>query len=270
MAKKKRSAPQRRAVRSQEIEQWLNRATRLLADADYQGAITIARRVLLKPSASPAQRAEALDRIGGAHLMLQDYDAAYAAISEALLISPSDSCLWYNRGLTCRFTMRSGQALRDFERAVELEQDEEFRRRFDEELRFSRQIAEQSLALRGPSFTLDKLIDQEELFQSAVRMMAARQWAQAEETFRRVIAMGDCLPQPWGNIGACLIMQQRYDEAEDALRRALEIDPRYEYARANLAALPRMRRSPLPPMSQISGPFDGQNIKKGITFRLGK
>ncbi len=31
--------------------------------------------------------------------------------------------------------------------------------------------------------------------------------------------MGDCLPQPWGNLGICLMMQERYDEAEAALKR---------------------------------------------------
>jgi tetratricopeptide (TPR) repeat protein len=80
--------------------------------------------------------------------------------------------------------------------------------------------------------------------------------------------MGDGLPQPWGNLGACLIMQQRYDEAEMALQRALAIDSKYEFARYNLAALPSFRQSSEPPVSRISGPFDGHTLKKSLTFRI--
>ena len=54
--------------------------------------------------------------------------------------------------------------------------------------------------------------------------------------------MGDCLPQPWGNLGICLMMQERYDEAEEALKRALVIDPKYAIAKNNLAALPKPER----------------------------
>ena len=82
-----------------------------------------------------------------------------------------------------------------------------------------------SRALRGPHFTFDQLIAQEELFQQAVQMMAQHRWAEAEPIFRQSIAMGDVLPQPWGNLGICLLMQRQFDAAEAALRRALEIDP---------------------------------------------
>lgn len=94
--------------------------------------------------------------------------------------------------------------------------------------------------------------------------MQAQQWSLAEQAFRQVIQMGDCLPQPWGNLGGCLIMQQRYDEAEAALKRALEIDPNYRHARDNLALLPQTRRLGHPPRMQITHPLEGRQIKKSI------
>jgi Tfp pilus assembly protein PilF len=78
--------------------------------------------------------------------------------------------------------------------------------------------------------------------------------------------MGDCLPQPWGNLGIGLMMQERYDEAEAALKRALVIDPRYTLAKNNLAALPEIRRTGPPAMVGISDPFKTSKLKQSITF----
>ena len=51
------------------------------------------------------------------------------------------------------------------------------------------------MALRGPDFTLDQLIEQEDLFQNGLQLK------EAEQAFQASIAMGDCLPQPGGNLG---------------------------------------------------------------------
>ena len=111
------------------------------------------------------------------------------------------------------------------------------------ELKFAREVAERTLKLRGPNFTLEQLIEQEDLFQDGLQLMEAGEWQKAEQAFQASIAMGDCLPQPWGNLGISLMMQERYDEAEAALKRALVMDPKYTLAKNNLAALPEIRRT---------------------------
>ncbi|NNJ11672.1 tetratricopeptide repeat protein [Chloroflexales bacterium ZM16-3] len=65
------------------------------------------------------------------------------------------------------------------------------------------------------------------------------------------------LPQPWGNLGICLMMQRMFDEAEDALRRALEIDPKYTIARQNLAGMPAIRASGILPRIKTTHPLKG-------------
>ncbi len=62
------------------------------------------------------------------------------------------------------------------------------------------------------------------------------------------------------------MMQERYDEAEAALKRALVIDPRYKLAKSNLAALPEIRRTGIPPMVDIRDPFKDSKLKQTITF----
>jgi len=173
--------------------------------------------------------------------------------------------MWYNRSGAARYSMRFGQSVRDLERALELESKPELRKDYEEELAFIRKIAYEEMALRGPDFTLDNLIEQQELFQSALRLMEKKQWAKAEEALRRVIEMGDCNPQPWGNLAGCLIMQERYDEAEEALRQALEIEPDYDLAQRNLALLPVIRQTGVPDF-ELRQPFEGKELKQSITF----
>ncbi len=68
------------------------------------------------------------------------------------------------------------------------------------ELKFARDLVEKTLKLSGPGFTLDQLIEQEDLFQNGLQLMEAGKWKEAEQAFQASITMGDCLPQPWGNL----------------------------------------------------------------------
>ena len=169
-------------------------------------------------------RADVLGQLATAHGMLQNFPQSYEALTEALALDPNNAELWFNRSRSCLCTIRSGQALRDAERAIELNTSTELAEKLDETLRFTRKMAEDLLKLRGPNFTLDQLIEQEEHFQQGLKLMETGKWAEAGQAFEASIAMGDCLPQPWGNLGGCLMMQGRYDEAEAALKHALVID----------------------------------------------
>ena len=268
MSKKRKHAQRKgQVITPRQVERWLDQAFDRVARADYEGAVHTCQRLMRYTSPQTPQRARALESLGLAHAMLQQFDDAYAALSEAVSINPDDADLWYNRGLSSRFTMRFGQAVKDFERAAALEKDEQMAARYAEELSVSREMAERERALRGPDLTLEQLIEQEEYYHQAVELMRTQQWSLAEQAFRQVIQMGDSLPQPWGNLGGCLIMQQRYDEAEAALKRALGIDPNYRHARDNLALLPETRQLGHPPTMQITHPFEGHQLKKSIVFR---
>lgn len=240
---KKRKRRKKLLISPKQLNDWLNKATHQLFTKNYAGAIQTSQRILRYVPHDSPKRAEALERLATAQMMLKDFQPAYVAISEALKITPEQAHLWYNRGLLSRYTMRSAQAVSDFEKAVELEPEGEMAEQYAEALAESRSLAEEERMSRGPDFTLEELREQQETFQTALTLMNQRKWSESEEQFRRVIEMGDCLPQPHGNLALCMLMQKEYDEAEAALRRALEIDPDYDLAQRNLDRLPKLRES---------------------------
>ena len=248
------------------VDKYLDLIGHYIFEGNYAEAVSLCERLLKSLPGHAPQRVDVLDQLGTAQGMLQNFPQSYAAYTEALSLNPDVAELWFNRGMASRFTLRFGRSLRDYERAKELNVRPELAKNLEKELKFAREMVMKSLKLRGRDFTLDQLIEQEDLFQSGLQLMEAGEWERAEDAFRKSIAMGDCLPQPWGNVGTCLLMQERYDEAEAAWKRALVIDPRYTLAKNNLAALPEIRRTGPPQMIGMTEPFKGSKLKQSITF----
>lgn len=248
------------------VDKYLDFIGQQIFQGNYAEAVVACERLLNYLPLHAPQRVEVLEQLGTAQVMLQNFPQGYAAYTEALSLDPNNAELWFNRGMASRFTSRFGRSLRDYERAKELTITPELITKLEEELKFAREMAEKTLELRGPDFTLDQLIEQEDLFQNGLQLMEEGEWKEAEQAFRATITMNDCLPQPWGNLGISLIMQERYDEAEAALKRALVIDPQYTLAKKNLAVLPTMRRTGPPPIVDIRDPFKSSKLKQSITF----
>jgi tetratricopeptide (TPR) repeat protein len=201
-----------------------------------------------------------------AHAMLQNFPQAYDILTEALTLDPNNADVLYNRCNVARFTGRIGQSLYDIERASELNTRSELKEKISNSLQLSRELVEKSIRLRGPDFTLTQLIEQEEHFQQGLKLMEARRWEESGQAFQATIDMGDCWPQPWGNLGICFLMQERYDEAEEALKRAIAMDPTYTIAKNNLEALPTFRRTGPPELVAMNEPFRQAKFKQSITF----
>ena len=265
--RKKSALPKGWRASPQQVEAWLDKTEQQLMGQSYKGAVQTARQVLRHVPEGSKPGGEALRLLGNALAMLQDFEGSYEALSRALEVRPEDANTWYNRALSCQFTTRTGQALRDMERAIELESNPRPRRIYEEALASIQKIVDKQIALRGPGFTLDQLIEEQTRFQHGIKLMRAEKWAEAEAAFRGVIEMGAVPPQPWANLAGCLIMQERYDEAEEALRRALEIEPGYELARRNLLMMPDIRKhGPAIMGKRVKAPFEGHEIKQSLTF----
>jgi tetratricopeptide (TPR) repeat protein len=260
------SLPRGRIVSASQIERWYNEAQHEILNGDYEAAIRTCRCALSALPSKGRVRADFLGFLGNAYGMLKRFEEAYQVLAEATQIVPSDSVLWYNLAQSARYTMRTGEALDYFEHAAELETDQSQARKFAREVEFTRKIVASELKLRGPGFTLEQLIEQQNLFREANNLMESRHWAEAEECFRRVIALADVLPQPWGNLGLSLIMQRRFDEAEAAFRCALVIDRKYDLAQQNLKALPEIRKSGQLPDFRVRDPMEAAKVSQTVVF----
>jgi tetratricopeptide (TPR) repeat protein len=271
MAKKRkkqisRKQPKGWLIPKKQVEEWLRLVTHQLLQQDYAGAERTCQRILRYVPHQAPERGEALEHLATTYTMRKRFEAAYQTLSQALAVTPHSAHIWYNRGLNGRFTLRLVQATLDLEKAVKLETDPILRAKYSDTLTETQEMAEQERALRGPDFTLDQLMEQQELFRQGLTRMQEAKWTEAEAAFRRVIDLGDCHPQPHGNLGLALLMQHQYDAAEAAFERALEIEPGYDLALHNLAALPAIRQSGKLPKFKVRDPM--ADAKVNLTVQM--
>jgi len=252
----------------EKAERALDKAASQLLKQDWKGTARTSLALLKWLPQDRELQEVAWANLGNAYTMLKDFDQGYLAFSKALEYAPESAYLWFNRGTAALLTFRSGQAQRDLEKAIKLEEDKRERRQYQDSLDVARRMVKDDLRKRGRGFTIEQLIEQQELFNQGMRQMSEKRWQEAEQTFRRVIAMADVLPQPNGNLGIMLLVQRRRDEAEAALRRALEIEPEYQLARDNLALLDKTRKTgKLPKEFKITSPFDDKDLNISLVIR---
>ena len=248
-----------------QMDDWQALATVQIKRQEYTRALRTCKRILQAIPKTDKTAAEVLGMVGMIYATQKEFEQSYQTLRQASEIDSSQAHILFNRGLSALYTSRSGEALVDFEKAVDLEGNGKMAERYLEQVTFAQKIVAGELALRGAGFTLEQLIEQQGLFQQGNRLSEQGKWQEAEECFRKSIEMGDCLPQPQGNLGICLAMQKRFDEAEAAYRRALEIEPKYERAHEHLKNLEKMRAHPDEmPEYHITSPFE--KAKAGITF----
>lgn len=252
-------------AKSQRVEEYLILIHMQIARSDYAGVIDTGQKLLGYLPKRSEEYAEVLGYIGAAHSKQRNFPQAYDAFTEALSIQPDDAYLWFNRGVIDEFVGRLGQSVRDLERAVDLlaaDPSDPLAADAEKALKQNMKEAQKAMKKRGPNFTLDQLIEQESLNLQGLALTKAQKWEEAEQVFRRVIAMGDCYPQPWANLGFCLVEQKRYDEAEAAWKKALSIDWRYSLARMNLRALKDILRGEQVAKATLVETYEGGKVKK--------
>ncbi len=248
-------------VGKQQVDDWQSLANKQMAAQEYEAALRTIRRIMQYVPKNDKVYAEALGSLGTIHAMQKDFEKSFQLFSQALDLDPENPYVYYNRALSARLTSRTGLSLIDLEYAVELEGDGKMAQKFKEALEFARELVLSEIRLRGPGFTVEELIEQQALFQHGLALSNQGNWLAAQVCFKDSIAMGDCLPQPWGNLAICHLMLNEFDAAEEAFLRALELDPDYALARQNLDTLDYWREHPEEkPVFTINSPFQDANV----------
>ncbi len=267
MSKKSRRAKQaRRAQQARPIKQLQQRASlpsqideRLFHRAqsarqqmlmgDFAGTIDVCEPLLNSLPRHSEMHMEVLIMLGLAHGMLKHYQQSYDVFGEAISLDPTMAELWYNRGLACSYMSRPAEAVRDFERAVELSKNEtsEMAHKFAMQLEDSRQELQEVMQMHETGITLEEYTKREERFTQA---------------YSSSVMPVSCICMT----GVCLIMQFRYDEAEKVLKRALAIEPDYPIARDNLRRLPEIRRSKRPIEHKLINPNREEDVKQSLAL----
>src|SRR5207237_10386779 len=155
MAKKSKQFKGKKKVTavSSQFDKWMDLIGHQIFQGNYREAVTNCERLLNSLPMRASQRVDVLTQLGTAQGMLQNFPQSYEAFSEALVLDPNDAGLWFNRSMASRFTLRFGRALRDVERAIELNTRSELAEKFAEALEFSRKMAEKWMMLRGRDLT---------------------------------------------------------------------------------------------------------------------
>ena len=270
-AKPIKQLQQRASIPSQIHERLLSRAqyaSQQMLMGDFAGTINACEPLLNALPRHSETRMEILTMLGLAHGMLKHYQQSYDVFSEAISIDPTMAEAWYNRGLACYYMARPAEATRNFERAVELTKNDtsEMSRKFAVQLEESRQELQEAMQTHETGITLEQYTEREERFTQAMRLVRQEKWPEAELRFRQLTETKSRIPSYWGNLGVCLMMQFRYDEAEEALKQALAIDPDYPIARDNLQKLPEIRRSKRPIEHKLINPFQEEDGKQSLAL----
>ena len=157
------------------VDRYFNLIEQQIVQGNYAEAVVTCERLLNYLPQQVPQRVAVLTQLGTAQAMLQNFPQSYAVLTEALTLAPKNADLWYNRSITSRFLSRFGQALQGIQRAIELNTRSELTEKFSKEWQFCRKIVEESIKLRGPHFTLDQLIEQENPFSEGSRIHESRE-----------------------------------------------------------------------------------------------
>ncbi len=145
--------------------------------------------------------------VGELHAKLEELDEAVQAYQKLVKLNERDKQSWYALGRVFRQQRNINAAVASYQKALLI--DSQYKE------------AWRSLGV--------------------VQCDDLRKYAQAEESFRKVIAIAPKEAQGWGNLAMALRRQQKYKEATTAYRKSVQLDPNYARAWGGLGATQRAR-----------------------------
>ncbi len=161
------------------------------------------------------------------------YDESIAYFDKAIDIFPYFVEAWFNQAISYQKKVEPVEAIRAFQKVVELgNPDNDFVRQAKELIASIEKQIYNELGI-----TLGLYLKSKNQFDEASVALKKGEWEKALTGFQAVVSMNPKHPQSYGNMGICYGQLGRKQEALAAFDKALELDPKYEPARLNRAVI---------------------------------
>lgn len=174
--------------------------------------------------------------MGVAYGLKDDIDQAIYYFEKAIDAFPYLLEAHFNLGEAYRRKLDIYNAVKSFKKVVEIGKPEDKTVIIAGE--FLSGLEEQVMETNDVS--LDQYLKGQEIFQKAFSFMEKREWEKAAIALKECTSLIKNHPQSYGNLGLCYAQMGRREDALESLNRAIEIDPNYEPAIENKAALESM------------------------------
>jgi len=170
----------------------------------------------------------------GTILALQgDHEGSIGYFESSLALFPTGVDAWHNLAVSYKEMLDMVNATRSFQKVVEYGQP-------GEELVVQAQDFISSMARVAhevSGLSLETYLQLQDVFAAAFQDLRAGRYEEARIGFQKVLSTDPKHTQSWGNLGLCYGYLGDRQKAEEALERALELDPEYGPALSNRALL---------------------------------
>ena len=184
---------------------------------------------------------------GTIRALQDDPEEALKHFDEAIRLDPEMGPAWYNKGIAHKKLLEITPMAIALQRAVSANGGHnEYIDEANKLIETVREMAEKDFGL-----DLDTYLKSGEIYDQAWEAMNQEEWEDGLHLMREALRINPRSYQSYGNIGVCLIQLNRREEAKEACKKALDLNPDYEPAQTNLALLEKAGESTAVPLSRI-------------------
>ena len=207
----------------------IEKALTLLRAGDPAAAAQVCKTVLRRNG----RNVDALYLLALTAMQRRDCEEAERFFAKTTKLAPNSAEIWNNRGSNLCAMNLPDRALEAFDRAIAIEPT------FSQAIYNRGKLLNDAGQLVAALVSYDKCLELMPRFPEALNnranlLVKLGRNDEALATYNACIAVAPTFPKVWNNVGIVLIGMNRYKEAAKAFGRALELDPRAEYAIGNL------------------------------------